>query len=235
MMHALLFAVVLVARCGGEPKPLIKPEDVIMVAMDGPAKQVTAMPQKAERAPDPPSGAEPQVEPPPPNPSDMAFHDKDAPKPKGDPDKEKTDAKRDQLLAEMRRKALLDNLDAPVGKEDRAATSPDGTSSEGGTASAGVNDPALAKWVREAHNLLQQNFHPIPAYCEANPKLKAVAKVPVAGDGRLDGDPVISVSSGNPSIDAACLRAFTLTPRFPPTPPNRPNGLTTLLSCECNT
>lgn len=227
-MHVMGFLVVLVARCDARTEPLFRPDEVMIVEMAGPAKQITAMPQKAERAPPRPKGAEaPATEPPPPNQSDMAIRTPDAPKIKGDPNA----AERDRLLAAMRREALLNSL--PEGQEDRPETSPDGSESEASaSASAGIHDPALAKWRREAEALLNANFHPLRSYCQADPKLAAVAVVAVAADGRMEGDAKIVTGSRNTSIDSECLRAFTLTGRLPPTPPNR-DGLNAQLTCRC--
>jgi TonB family protein len=231
-LHGLLVAVaVLATRCGGEdPTPLIDPSEVMIVEMAGPAKQTTAMPQRAERAPDPIAGApEPTAEaPPPPVQSDMSFKTPDAPTQKGDPS---ADARREQILADLKRKQLLSNLDAPVGTEDRAATSPDGAGDATGPVGAGTNDPELAKWIAAARRAVGDNWHPLTATCMQNPDLQVLVRVEVDANGRKSGAPQVAKSSGNTSFDAAGVRAVEMTGALPP-PPARfaaTNGLTATL------
>ena len=138
--HAGMFAVAVLGRCESRHEPLFRPEDVMTVEMAGPMAEVSRMPQKAERAPDPMTGSPNATELPPPNPSDMAFRTPDAPTTKG------IDAERQKLIDDMRRRALLDGLDdAPVGEVDRLPT---GESGEGGPVQIWVNDPETAGRVR---------------------------------------------------------------------------------------
>jgi TonB family protein len=231
-LHGLLVAVsLLAARCDGrEARPIVDPDQVMMVEMAGPARQTTAMPQKAERAPDPVAGAPTPTAPtpPPPNQSDMAFQTPDAPVTKGDPN---VDAKREQLLADLRRKQLLSNLDAPVGTEDRAATSPDGSGDATGPTGVGTNDPELAKWIAAARRAVGDHWHPLMAVCIQNPDLAVLVRVDVDANGRKTDTPTVARSSGNQSFDAAGLRAVEITGALP-APPARfaaSNGLTATL------
>lgn len=221
-VHVLGFAVVVVARCGHDAsEPLFKPDEVMVVEMAGPPKNVTRLPQKAERAPDPVAGTKGAVEPTPQKQSDMAFETPDA-KTKGE---QTNNTERERLLADMRRRAMLDNLDAPVGQVDRAASSPDGAG-VGGEASAGVHDPEMAKWVMAARQRVGANWHPLLAICQKEPNLTVVVKVEVEPDGRRSGDPFVGTSSGNTSFDQAALRAVEMTASLPPVPAKYPNGIT---------
>ncbi len=225
--HAAVFLVVTISQCGAQPAPLFRPEDAIMVQLAGPPAVQSRMPQKAERAPDVAKGAQAADVAPPPNPSELSLPtDKPV---KGD---QKADVQRDALMEELRRDQLLKDLSAEVGKVDRARTG-ENTDCEGSTSQAGVVDPQLAKWVREANAALDRNFHPLPAICAANPKLMALASAPSAPDGTITGEAALHQSSKNASFDATCLRAFSATGKLPPTPPNHPEGLEGVLTCQC--
>lgn len=231
-VHVLAFAIVVLARCGAQDgAPLFKPEDVMVVEMSGPPANATRMPQKAERAPDPVAGArEPTVaEPPPPKQSDMAFQTPDAKVAEGDP---KADLERDRLIADMRRRALLENLDAPVGTTDRAATSPEGTGDVGATASGGVRDPELARWVAECKRRVGANWHPLLAIVQQNPNLSVVVRVDVDASGQKTNTPEIAQPSGNASFDEAARRAVDMTPSLPPPPARFTEGVTATMKFD---
>ena len=68
-----------------------------------------------------------------------------------------------------------------------------------------------------------------------NPNLKAIGKARVLGNGEISGDPKIKTSSGNASIDDACLRAFIATATLPPTPAKYASGFGAELTCKCPT
>lgn len=227
--HVAVFAVVALAQCGtGSATPLFRPEDTIVVEMTGPPAEASRMPQKAERAPDVQKGsAEPDVAPPPPNASELALPD--AKKQVG---AETADA-RQALLDEMRREALLRDLDAPEGKVDRAATGTD-AAGDGSVAQAGLRDPELKAWVKASNTALAKNFHPLPAWCSARPDITANAAALVDGTGRITEEAVIVDSSGNASFDAACVRAFATTARLPALPAKYSAGLRGVLECTCN-
>jgi TonB family protein len=223
--HAVMFAIVAVARCSsGESEPLFKPQDTIQVALAGPPKNVTRMPQKAERAPDAPKASAPDVKapPPPPNASDMAFKTPDAPKTNGNPD---AAAEMQKKLDELRRKQALQDLSAPLGKEDRAASSPDGSAEGGDQSSLGVNDPELARWQRKARDLVGKNWHPLPQICAANPGLATLVRVSIdAGGQQVEAAEVVQ-KSGNFSFDEAAKRAVEATPSLPALPEKYKDGL----------
>lgn len=226
--HIFMIAVVALAQCGSQAEPLFKPEDTIIVEMMGPPTEASRMPQKAERAPDVASGnPEPDAVQPPPNPSELALPN--AEKLKGD---EKSTA-RDDLMAELRKQQLLKDLSAPEGTVDRLATSADSSEGGGTSAQAGVRDPELAKWVTVAQAALAKNFHPLPAWCSANPSIRATAGAPVSGSGALTDDAAVVESSRNPSYDAACVRAFATTGQLPPLPTKHAGGIRGVLECVC--
>lgn len=226
--HLFLFSLVALAQCGSRAEPLFKPEDAIIVEMSGPPAAQSRMPQKAERAPDAPRGApSPDAVKPPPNPSELALPN--AEKTKGS---ESADTQREDLMAEIRKQQLLRDLSAPEGTTDRLATGD--SSGDGLTAQAGVHDPELAKWVKAANAALAKNFHPLPAWCAANPAMKANAAAMVAGDGTISEEGVVVTSSKNPSFDAACVRALAVTAHLPPPPPKFSAGVRGVLECTCN-
>ncbi len=215
--HVALATLVIVARCSSSAEePLFKPQDTIQVALAGPPKNVTRMPQKAERAPDAPKAAmaDPTAPTPPPNPSDMAFKTPDAPKTKGDPN---ADA-RQKAIDDLRRRAALDNLSAPVGKEDRLASNPDGSEDAGDEATSGIHDPALAKWQAAVKRSVEGNWHPLLATCQANPNLEVLVAVKVDAGGNPVEPPKVVQSSGNHSLDESARRAVESTGRLPAPP-----------------
>ncbi len=222
--HALVVATVALARCGDDA-PLFRPPEPIIVELVA-ASQASRMPQRAERTPEPTRGtSNPEATPPPPNPSDLAI-------PKEDVKGQKSDA-RSSLVDELRKEALLRDLAAEVGADDRAATSAESTDGAGTVSRSGVRDPALSRWVQAAQALIDKNFHPLPALCAANKSLLAEARVFVQPDGAIDGDAEVTATSGNGSFDGACKRAFAATGKLPPVPPNHPDGLDAVLTCPC--
>lgn len=215
--HAVIFAVVTLARCSGGEEPLFKPQETIQVALAGPPKNVTRMPQKAERAPDAPRAPDvPKAPdtPPPPNTSDMAFKTPDAPPTKGNPKADLMQKK----LDELQRQRALQDLNAPVGTEDRAASNPDGSEEGGPEATAGINDPALAKWQAEVKRRVEANWHPLLATCQANPSLAVQVAVKIDATGAPTETPRVVKSSGNVSIDESARRAVEATGRLPAPP-----------------
>jgi outer membrane biosynthesis protein TonB len=228
MAHAALFALVVLARCEAGKEPLFKAEDVMTVEMAGPVATATAMPQKAERAPDASRGAEKAVEAPPPNPSDMVYKTKDAPDVKGD-----ANAERQRLIDEMKRRAMIEGLeDAPEGEVDRAPT---GEGGEGGPAQSGINDPETAKWQRAVQKAVNANWHPLMTICQQDPSLVTKIKVEVNMGGEKSGAPQMVKESGNASLDASSMRALEATATLPPPPAKfaASDGLYATLNFSC--
>jgi TonB family protein len=245
-------AVLFVGRCGGgaPSEPLIRPDEIIMVEMAGPAQAESRMAQKAERAPDPPAKVdaapppEPVAEPASAAPPDeLVLRDKKAKeRTKRDEQakadalaREESDKRRRELDREMRRRRLVEGLeDAPVGKVDRAASSPDGSASATGMTGNGVKDPELARWSDGARQKVQPNWSPIRAYCK--PGLVTLVLVGVDGSGAVVRAPSVFQSSGNTGFDNAALRAVQSTPRLPAPPAKHSGGLNGLIqfsSKEC--
>lgn len=231
-LHAVVFAVMfLMGNCGGAKEPLFKPEDAMIVQMAGPLK-AEGLPQLASRLPPPPKGSTTPTPtaPPPPNPSDLAFQTKDAPEEKGDP---KADAKRQALIDEMRRAAALQDLSAPIGTEDRVATSPDG-SAEGGTGTGISTDPVMGAWSEKAKKAIEENWHPLASWCQSNSKLKVDLKLSVRGDGTQGDEPAIAKASGNVSFDESARRAAQQTAKLPPLPTKYAGGIGLILNFDCH-
>lgn len=233
LLHGVMFSLLfVVGKCAGESEePLFKQEEFMVVEMAGPAKMTTRLPQKAERAPDPVSGApEPTPEPPPKNPSDLAFQTPDAKQQKGEADAE---ARRQELINEMRRQAALRDLSAPLGTTDRQATSPDGVEGEAGTGTGAVGDPELRKWVEKARQAATPNWHPILSWCQQNPNLETQILVQTDAQGRPTAAPEVYKKSGNSSFDESARRAVEQTAAFPPLPPKYAGGFRGPVTFPC--
>lgn len=219
VVHGLAVAGVIVAGMMQPTGPLIDPNEVMMVTMAMP-KSPDAMPHRAERAPAPAATPAPKAEPVPepvaPDPSDMTFKDD-----KAEPRKDAPKSPSPQDLAKQRSK-LLDLLDdpppdAPVGTENRSASSPDGVEGAAGSGGSVLGDPEYAAYISRVRAVFLPEFRPLPA-------LKGqglVTRVFVRTDagGRIV-DSRISQSSGNPSWDQAALTAVRSVPTVP-LPPDR--------------
>lgn len=231
VLHGVAFSVIaLVGTCGGESRPpLITQDQVMMVDMAGPAKQTTALPQRAERTPDPVSGAQTATEPPPNERSDLAFKTPDAKDTKGQ--KADTDELR-KLQQELARQAALKDLTAPLGTTDRMRTDPNG-SSEAGTGSGALGDPELARWGEKVKKLVLPNFHPLPSLCGGNPRLEVKVRVIVDGTGRPVELPTVQKPSGSSSFDEAARGAVERAGNLPSPPARYAAGLDTTLSFDC--
>lgn len=222
-VHLVGFATIFLAgQCTHASAPLFRPEDVMVVEMAGPAQLQTRMPQKAERTPDQAAGQDAPAPPEPTNPDQMKFQTPDAPPTKGDP---KADAEREKLINEMRKAAALKDLSAPIGANDRAATSPDGAANPDGATASGVNDPELARWIAKARQLAGDNWHPLRATCMASPTLTTVIRADVSASGKVVSRPEVAQSSGNASIDEAARRAVEITGTFPSPPAKFADGV----------
>jgi hypothetical protein len=224
--HLAVFSLVAVAQCGSGAPPQFKAPDAIIVEMAGPATAETRMPQRAERAPTPASGApSPELAPPPPNPSELAL-------PTATPTKGNPEGDRADLMAELRKQQLLADLNAPEGQTNRLESG--SPSDQTGTrAQSGVHDPELARWVVKANEELGKNFHPLPSWCASNPNLVARAAAPVRADGSVADSATIVETSRNASFDAACIRAFETTKSLPPLPARFASGFEGVLECPC--
>ena len=198
--------------------------------MSGPPKSDSRMVQKAERAPDAVRGAtKPTADPPPPNPSDMAYKTPEAPVTKG-----QQDAAMQKIMDDLRREKMVHDLSAPLGTTDRAASDPNG-SGDGSTATNGINDPELAKWMKKVDDKVRPNWHPLVATCQANPRLKVGIAVSLAGDGTVKDDPTVGKPSGNGSLDQSALRAVQQTGNLPPLPARFAGGLDANVIFDCST
>ena len=220
--------VLLLSGWHSAPRPQPAVQEVVMVEMAGPAVQASRMPQKAERAPPPPQGAPeaaPPPQPPPPRESELALKTPEAPRKRGDAAAPKDPRRREELERELRRARLMDELrDAPVGREDRAASAPEAHAGGGTSASSGVQDAELARWTEAARLAVQPNWTPIRAYCR--PGRVARVAVPVDARGGKSGRPRIQQASGDAGFDAAALRAVEATTRLPAPPARYASGLT---------
>jgi TolA protein len=151
-------------------------------------------------------------------------------KAKADADKRRADLDR-----EMRRRRLIEGLeDAPVGKVDRAASSPDGGEQATGVTGAGTQDPGLARWSDGARQRVQPNWTPLRATCK--PGLMTLILVGVDAQGKVVRAPTIHQPSGNTGFDQAALRAVNAATTLPAPPAKYAKGLNGLIqfsSKEC--
>jgi outer membrane biosynthesis protein TonB len=223
--HVVAIVAVVLARCQSDAAPLFDPDDVMIVSMTGPLQETSRMPQKAERAPEVSRGAAAAATPTPPTDSDMVENTPDA---AGDPS---ADA-RAQVLRDMERRSLLDDLDVPEGKVDRRAT---GANAGDGSAnvSDGIVDAELARWQKEARRRVAEHWHPLLSICRSQPELTTFVRVSVAGNGTTEGEVEVGVGSGNPSVDAAALRAVQAVPGLPPLPAKYADGVNATLKFVC--
>ena len=228
LFHVALAGLALLTQCERESTPLFKADDVMMVEMAGPPKMTTRMPQKAERAPDVPKGSDASAQPPPPNPSYMAFCTPDAPEASGDPN-----AARQALIDKMRREQAIRDLSAPEGTVDRSATSPEGSDVAGESAQGGIHDPEVAKWIKEVDERVRGNWHPLLSICQTKRDLAVVVTVDVDATGKTTSDPTVRRSSANASLDGSALRAVEATPQLPAPPPRFTDGVTATITFPC--
>jgi TonB family protein len=209
-LHVVVAAALLLGgKLSGPPKPLIDPDEVLEVSLMPMPKQTTRQPQKASRTPDPVQGAvEPTVTPPtPPSDATLAINDPNAPKPEGDPKAREKEL--EKIKDQLRRDEARRDAMAALGSEDRLATSEDGV--EGATGSSnGVGDPKKAAYGEAVKRAILPNFSTI----STNSKLKVLVSVTIDGQGMVKGFEV-KKTSGDPSFDAAALRAVAKTVQVP--------------------
>ncbi len=209
--------------------PLFDPDEVMEVKMIELPKSPTRLPQRATKAPPPPPPGEVQAKtpPPPPTASDMKLETPDAEPDKGAEEPDTRDTRRD-LLRELQRRKALENLDAPDGRVDRAASDPEGTLEPedvfAGSASGVAMDPELARYTAKLRKLILPHWAPLPRLVQENPDLSAVVEVPVK-TGVLRGRARVAESSGNDSFDQSCARAIEKAGQLP-APPERFQRLT---------
>lgn len=220
LLAAGLF-VTLVGRSCLTSKPIVDPDDMMEVSMVVLPRSDARMPDRAARAPVPkgdPRPDAPRPTTPPVKQSDLAIHT-DAPKPapKGVSDVER----RQQVMAELERQRLLDELlNAPEGVVDRDATDPNSTSDVAihalGNASRG--DPEFARYIAQVQQMFMKHFKPLPAITQANPGLATTLYIRVDASGRITAYEV-RAASGVPAFDAAAERAVQEVGLIPPPPP----------------
>jgi TonB family protein len=216
---AVLLSLVFAEWCRGPEAPLVDPRNVMTVQAVSLPKQTTALPQRAERTPDPVAGAPTKTEtpPPPPTASDMVVHKPDAPKPQGEVvDRSK---ERQAALDQARKAALLKDLSAPIGSEDRQATDPDGSDAPTlyGGSGQGITDKELAAWVNACRAAIIPNWTPLPSTLAANPGYVVILEVKVEADGSID-TPRVLKGTGDSSFDQSARNAVLKTGRLPPPP-----------------
>ena len=197
----LMLTTVLGSYCR-DTKPILDPDQSMEVSVVVLPKANKPLPDKASRRPRPTGQPKPTPAPPPPQPqvqtSDLAVHKEKAPVEEGTPD---ADRKRQELMKALERQAMLDNLMAPEGDEDRQATDPNSTSDEALNAlgAGAIGDPEYARYIAKLQALLMQHFRPL----SSDPDL--LTEVHIAVDpatGRISDYRIIK-SSGVAAFDVA--------------------------------
>jgi len=227
-LHLAVFAALwaFAARDGG-PRRLIDPDDVVEVSMVSLPEPQTRQPQKEMRArpprprpaatPVPREVAAPDLEPVPETP------------PPDEPDPER-ETRRDDLMREMQREALLESLrDAPEGPVDQSATTDDG-GEDPGSGDQSIGDAELARYSEQVREVFYRGFSPL----QDDPGLTAVAWVWVDPTGRIL-EHEVHRSSDNGSFDAAVTRAIRLVDRVPAPPDSLMTGGRLRLDLEFST
>ena len=191
-------------HCGPSRPPLDldKTMEVSMVVLP---KSERSVPDRASRAPVPRgTAAKTPDQPPPANVSDLTFEKEDAEEEAG-----VDDSTREQLMAELKRQQLLEDLMAPTGPQDRNATDPNSDSNLAiNAAGAGARgDPEFAAYIAKVQRIFMENFKPLGAITADNPDLVCTVFITVdPASGRVLSYEV-SKSSGIPAYDAAAERA----------------------------
>lgn len=205
-LHLLAAGALWIGGAWSDPTPpLINPDDVMMVTMAMP-KSPDAMPHRAERAPRP-AAAPPRPDPipappdPSPPPDELATPSPAPPDPSppSEPSPADLDAQRRRLMD-----MLDEDDDAPLGTEDRQASSPDGIEGASGSDASALGDPAYAAYIGKVRQLFLPEFRPIPAL--KGQGLSTHVFVRTDDHGRIVQRRVAR-SSGNPSWDQAALAA----------------------------
>ncbi|GEM_PF-5585266 len=191
-------------------QPLIDPQDVVEVSLVSLPSPKAAVPQKAMRkaTPPPPPRADPVpkaiADP------DIAPLDTEPP-----PDaKQERDARREELMRQMKREALLDDLRAaPEGPQDQSATPSAGDQTETGSGQQALGDAERARYSEQVRQVFYRDFSPL----QDQPGLAAVAWVWVDAQGKVLRHR-IQTPSGDGSFDAAVERAIRLVSDVPAPP-----------------
>jgi len=201
--------------------PLFKPEDVMEVAaVSVLPRSTTTVPQRRERTPDPVRGQDaPEAPPVPPTSSEM-VHETNKAKSKGQTKAPNLRDTREKLLNKARAQAILKDMTAAVGENNRTETDPDGVNPDEailGPIGAGRLPPDLARW----HNLCKQRLHanwtPLPSVIAAHPEFLTKVKVDFKASGATSNARVVR-SSGDVGYDRSAVLAFHKTGPLPPPP-----------------
>lgn len=216
--HIVLVGVLLAFEAFGGSEPEgFKPEEVTWIAA-APPKKKAGLPQTAMRRPDPPKGEQaPEQPPPPPKSSEMSLPSDDAPKTPGEDKPEPTPDQTPQTNA-AKRENLLNNLNAPIGPEDREATDPNGV--EGSVAMVGqpggINDPELVAWNELLKKAIRANWVLPPGGSKWKSHEVAIV-VKIDASGKMTAPKVVA-KSGDATFDRSATMAIYKTKRVPPPP-----------------
>lgn len=227
LFHVMITLLLASSRaCQEESAPLFDPQDVMNVEMVALPKATGRNPDRATRAPRPPEGSR-TAEAPPADPDQMVVpQEQTEEQPSGastpSPDAQ---ARRDELLRDLRREQLVKQMDAsaPLGDRDRLATDPDSTLSPDavgwGSGSGTPMDPELARYIVKLRQRILPHWTPLPRLIRENPDIETVVGVWLDPDGVVQVVRVLK-DSGSASYDQSCLRAVRKAARLP-LPPDK--------------
>jgi hypothetical protein len=196
--------------------PLIDPDQAIEVSMVVLPKSRNALPDKAMRAPreagaQAPSEVSPEEAPV--RESDLAY-EREVPKPEGDPN---ADRRRDEMLAEMERERLMQDLAAATGEYDQDASDPNSTADFGLNTGAQGDpaDPEYARYIMQLQQLFMQHFRPLPGIAQSNPGIRAEMYLVVDPESGAIEEYRLKKSSSNEAYDRAAELAVQEVGRIP--------------------
>ena len=231
LLHAIAIGLILVFdSISFTPPP---PKITYITAVQAPAKQKSALPNRAAQVEAPSKGADT----PPPTKSQPVVHNdaqtmsikKDPPKEKpkketktktktekvrtpkkgSDKGEEKKKEEDKKKRAEERAKRL-----AALGEKNREETSKDGSDDSSSNGSSGPIDAILGKYIEQCRQEILSNWNPLPTLIEENPDLQVVLEVKIDANGTLS-KPVVRQSSGNSSFDRSAIIALRKTKKLP--------------------
>jgi hypothetical protein len=193
--------------------PTPKISDAIEVSMVSLPKSKLDVPDRAQRVKRA-TGEVPSPVPPPIKQSDLKF-ETDKPKPDaGNAD----EAARQQLMEEMERERLLEDMMAAEGAVDRDATDPDGEENAARLAGIGAGakgDPEFQRWVGQVQQILMAQFKPLGAASQDRPDLKCLVDIKMDPTTGEITSYEVSGPSGVFSFDQAAERAVQAVPSLP--------------------
>ena len=233
LLHAIAIGLILVFdSISFTPPP---PKITYITAVQAPAKQKSALPNRAAQVEAPSKGSD---TPPPTKSAPVVHNDAQTMSIKKDPPKEKTkpktktktktktekvntpkkgsnkgEEKKKEDDKKKRAKERAKRL-AALGEKSREETSKDGTADSSSNGAIGPIDAILGKYIEQCRQEILSNWNPLPTLIEQNPDLQVIIEVKIEANGTLS-KPVVHKSSGNSSFDRSAIIALRKTKKLP--------------------